>query len=145
MKKIAGSLRLDLAAFRELEAFAQLGTELDKATQAQLDRGLRMVELLKQPQYDPYETVDQVLSIFAGTKGFLDDVEPSQGARVREGHARLLPQRREGSARGTGDPEGSQRRAEPEDQRCHRRLQEGLCRRLTGRYTHLIRTKPGPA
>jgi F-type H+-transporting ATPase subunit alpha len=55
MKKIAGSLRLDLAAFRELEAFSQLGTELDPATQRQLDRGQRMVELLKQPQYAPFE------------------------------------------------------------------------------------------
>jgi F-type H+-transporting ATPase subunit alpha len=91
MKKIAGSLRLDLAAFRELEAFAQLGTELDKATQAQLDRGLRMVELLKQPQYKPYETVDQILSIYAGTKGFLDNIDAEQGARVRGGDARLLP------------------------------------------------------
>ncbi len=74
MKKIAGSLRLDLAAYRELEAFAQLGTELDKATQSQLDRGARMVELLKQPQYVPQHVVDQVISIFAGTKGFLDNV-----------------------------------------------------------------------
>ncbi len=74
MKKIAGSLRLDLAAYRELEAFAQLGTELDKATQAQLDRGRRMVELLKQPQYVPYNVIDQVISIYAGTKGHLDDV-----------------------------------------------------------------------
>ena len=74
MKKIAGSLRLDLAAFRELEAFAQLGTDLDKATQAQLDRGARMVELLKQPQYVPQTVTDQVISIYAGTKGFLDDV-----------------------------------------------------------------------
>ena len=74
MKKVAGGLRLDLAAFRELEAFAQLGTELDKATQLQLDRGYRMVELLKQPQYQPLEVVDQVMSIFAGSEGFLDDV-----------------------------------------------------------------------
>jgi len=74
MKKVAGSLRLDLAAFRELEAFAQLGTELDTATQRQLDRGQRMVELLKQPQYSPYNVYDQVISIFAGTQGFLDDV-----------------------------------------------------------------------
>jgi len=74
MKQIAGSLRLDLAAFRELEAFAQLGTELDKATQRQLDRGARMVELLKQPQYVPYNVIDQVISIFAGSKGFMDDV-----------------------------------------------------------------------
>ncbi|MEL7473375.1 MAG: F0F1 ATP synthase subunit alpha, partial [Planctomycetota bacterium] len=76
MKKIAGSLRLDLAAFRELEAFAQLGTELDAATQKQLDRGIRMVELLKQPQYVPQNVTDQVISIFAGSKGFLDDVPP---------------------------------------------------------------------
>jgi F-type H+-transporting ATPase subunit alpha len=74
MKKVAGGLRLDLAAFRELEAFAQLGTELDKATQRQLDRGYRMVELLKQPQYKPMSAIDQVISIFAGTQGHLDDV-----------------------------------------------------------------------
>ncbi len=74
MKKVAGGLRLDLAAFRELEAFAQLGTELDKATQRQLDRGYRMVELLKQPQYQPMNAIDQVMSLFAGTEGYLDDV-----------------------------------------------------------------------
>ncbi len=74
MKKVAGSLRLDLAAFRELEAFSQLGTELDAATQRQLDRGQRFVELLKQPQYQPYNVNEQVLSIFAGTRGLLDDV-----------------------------------------------------------------------
>jgi len=74
MKKIAGSLRLDLAAFRELEAFAQLGTELDKATQVQLDRGYRMVELLKQPQYVPLHVADQVVAIYAGTKGYFDKV-----------------------------------------------------------------------
>src|SRR5436305_115385 len=74
MKKIAGSLRLDLAAYRELEAFAQLGTELDKATQAQLDRGSRLVELLKQPQYKPMSIEQEVIVIYAGTKGYLDDV-----------------------------------------------------------------------
>jgi F-type H+/Na+-transporting ATPase subunit alpha len=81
MKKIAGSLRLDLAAYRELEAFAQLGTELDKATQAQLDRGARLVELLKQPQYRPMTVEQEVMVIYAGTQspakgqpGFLDDV-----------------------------------------------------------------------
>ena len=73
-RKVAGGLRLDLAAFRELEAFAQLGTDLDKATQAQLDRGYRMVELLKQPQYQPLAAIDQVMSIYAGTEGFLDDI-----------------------------------------------------------------------
>jgi F-type H+-transporting ATPase subunit alpha len=74
MKKVAGSLRLDLAAYRELEAFAQLGTELDKATQAQLDRGARLVELLKQPQYKPMPIEQEVMVIYAGTQGYLDDV-----------------------------------------------------------------------
>ncbi len=74
MKKVAGGLRLDLAAFRELEAFAQLGTELDKATQMQLDRGRRMVELLKQPQYGPLHVADQVCVIYAGSEGWLDEV-----------------------------------------------------------------------
>jgi F-type H+-transporting ATPase subunit alpha len=74
MKQIAGSLRLDLAQFRELEAFAQLGTDLDKATQSQLDRGYRMVELLKQPQFQPMDVIDQVMVIFAGTRGYLDKV-----------------------------------------------------------------------
>ncbi|MCA9114944.1 MAG: F0F1 ATP synthase subunit alpha [Planctomycetaceae bacterium] len=83
MKKVAGSLRLDLAAFRELEAFAQLGTELDKATQQQLDRGYRMVELLKQPQYQPMHEADQVVSIFAGTRGVFDSV-PVNGVAAAE-------------------------------------------------------------
>jgi F-type H+-transporting ATPase subunit alpha len=74
MKEVAGSLRLDLASYRELEAFAQLGTELDPASQRQLDRGGRMVELLKQGQYAPFDAIDQCISIFAGSKGILDDV-----------------------------------------------------------------------
>jgi len=74
MKKVAGMLRLDLAQYRELEAFAQLGTELDKATQAQIERGRRMIELLKQPQYQPMPVEEQVAVIFAGTAGFLDAV-----------------------------------------------------------------------
>ena len=87
MKKLAGSLRLDLASARELEAFAQLGTELDKATQRQLDRGRRMIELLKQGQYTPFHIVDQVISMYAGTKGFLDDIPVPQ---VREFEKALL-------------------------------------------------------
>ncbi|HEV7301350.1 MAG TPA: F0F1 ATP synthase subunit alpha [Tepidisphaeraceae bacterium] len=78
MKKIAGSLKLDLSAYRDLEAFAQLGTELDKATQSQLDRGARLVELLKQPQYRPMSFEQQVLVIYAGTKGYMDDVPVSR-------------------------------------------------------------------
>jgi F-type H+/Na+-transporting ATPase subunit alpha len=88
MKKVAGGLRLDLAAFRELEAFAQLGTELDKATQQQLDRGYRMVELLKQPQFQPMSMADQVVSIYAGGKGYFDKVPVS---RVQEAE-KLLQQ-----------------------------------------------------
>ncbi len=84
MKKIAGSLRLDLAQFRELEAFAQLGTELDKATQAQLDRGYRMVELLKQRQFGPLHMADQVIAIYAGTKGFFDDVPVKEVQEVEK-------------------------------------------------------------
>ncbi|MCZ6506663.1 MAG: F0F1 ATP synthase subunit alpha, partial [Acidobacteria bacterium] len=84
MKKLAGSLRLDLAAFRDLEAFAQLGTELDAATQRQLDRGQRMVELLKQPQYQPFPVEEQVVSVFAGTKGYLDDLAISRVAEFEQ-------------------------------------------------------------
>ena len=103
MKQIAGSLRLDLAAFRELEAFAQIGTELDVATQRQLDRGYRMVELLKQPQYRPYPVEEQIVSLFAGTKGFMDTVAVSDVARfessmlelLREKHGEILQEIRD--------------------------------------------------
>lgn len=74
MKQVAGRLRLDLAQFRELEAFAQFGTELDKATQAQLGRGERVVEILKQPQYQPVSVEKQVIIIYAAVNGYLDDV-----------------------------------------------------------------------
>ena len=74
MKKIAGRLRLDLAQFRELEAFAAFGSDLDAASKAQLERGARMVELLKQGQYSPYSLERQIVSIWAGTSGQLDDV-----------------------------------------------------------------------
>ncbi|HVC92467.1 MAG TPA: F0F1 ATP synthase subunit alpha, partial [Pirellulales bacterium] len=80
MKKVAGGLRLDLASFRELEAFAQLGTDLDAATQARLDRGYRMIELLKQGQYQPMDVFDEVLSIYAGTRGHLDKIPRDQVA-----------------------------------------------------------------
>jgi len=84
MGKVAGSLRLDLAAYRELEAFAQLGTELDTATLRQLERGRRMVELLKQPQYKPYHVTDQIISLFAGVNGYMDDIEVSAVADFEE-------------------------------------------------------------
>src|SRR5687768_15911179 len=78
MKKIAGPLRLGLAAYRELEACAQLGTELDKATQRQLDRGARLVELLKQPQFRPMPVEQEVMVIYAATQGHIDDVPLSR-------------------------------------------------------------------
>ncbi|MFQ5678927.1 MAG: F0F1 ATP synthase subunit alpha [Gemmatimonadota bacterium] len=78
MKKVAGRLRLDLAQYRELEAFAQFGTELDPATQGQLERGERMVEILKQGQYLPVAVEEQVMVIFAGTRGHLDELEASE-------------------------------------------------------------------
>jgi F-type H+/Na+-transporting ATPase subunit alpha len=74
MKSVAGRLRLDLAQFRELEAFSAFGSDLDKASRAQLDRGARLVELLKQPQFAPFSVERQVVSVWAGTSGQLDDV-----------------------------------------------------------------------
>jgi F-type H+-transporting ATPase subunit alpha len=74
MRQVAGTLRLDLAQYRELAAFAQFGSDLDKSTQAQLTRGARLVEILKQPQYAPLPVELQIAIIFAGTNGYLDAV-----------------------------------------------------------------------
>ena len=74
MKQVAGMLRLDLAQYRDLAAFAQFAADLDRATRAQLERGQRMTELLNQPQYEPMTFAKQVVSVFAGTRGYLDDV-----------------------------------------------------------------------
>jgi F-type H+-transporting ATPase subunit alpha len=74
MKKVAGRLRLELSQYRELEAFAQFGSELDPATQATLARGERMVATLNQPQYQPWPMEEQVVAIFAGINGYLDDI-----------------------------------------------------------------------
>jgi F-type H+-transporting ATPase subunit alpha len=75
MKQVAGTLRLDLAQYRDVAAFAQFGSDLDKATQAQLNRGRRLTEILKQGQYSPLPVEKQILIIFAGTNGYLDDLE----------------------------------------------------------------------
>ena len=84
MRQVAGSLRLDLAQYRELAAFAQFGSDLDKATQKQLNRGRRLVEILKQPQYQPLPVEKQVVIIYAATNGYLDAVAGRAGARVRD-------------------------------------------------------------
>lgn len=83
MKKIAGTLRLELAQFRELEAFAKFGSDLDKATQAQLRRGERLVEILKQKQYSPMPIENQVMVIYAATKGFMDEIPVSHVTRYQ--------------------------------------------------------------
>ncbi len=87
MKQVAGKLRLDMASYREVAAFAQFGSDLDKATQAQLARGKRLQEILKQPQYSPMPLEDQVISLFAVTNGYADAVPPE---RIREWEAALL-------------------------------------------------------
>ena len=85
MKQVAGQLRLDLAQFREMAAFAQFGSDLDAATQAQLFRGERLVELLKQDQYKPLSAVQQVISLFSGVRGMLDDIKVSDIKRFESG------------------------------------------------------------
>jgi F-type H+-transporting ATPase subunit alpha len=87
MRKVAGSLRLDLSQFRELEAFSAFASDLDAASRAQLDRGTRLVEVLKQPQYSPMSAEEQVIAIFAGTRGHLDTVPVGD---VRRFEAELL-------------------------------------------------------
>src|SRR5579883_3218654 len=90
MKKVAGRLKLDLAQYRELAAFAQFGSDLDKVTQAQLNRGQRLTELLKQPQFQPLTAEHQVAILFAGTQGLLDDVKVEQIRAFEEGFHKYL-------------------------------------------------------
>jgi F-type H+-transporting ATPase subunit alpha len=87
MKKVAGKLRLEMAQYRELAAFAQFGSDLDKATLAQLRRGERLVEILKQPQYAPVPLEDQVMIIYAGTNRYLDEIPMNQ---IREFQTQFL-------------------------------------------------------
>jgi F-type H+-transporting ATPase subunit alpha len=90
MRQVAGSLRLDLAQYRELAAFAQFGSDLDKQTQAQLNRGRRLVEILKQPQYQPLGVEKQVVIVYAATKGFLDGVAIEDVGRYEQDLYRFL-------------------------------------------------------
>lgn len=93
MKQVAGTLKLELAQFRALEAFAAFASDLDKASQQQLSRGRRLVELLKQGQYSPYNVVDQVLSIFAATNGFVDTIEETQVRRYEKEMLEFMKQK----------------------------------------------------
>jgi F-type H+-transporting ATPase subunit alpha len=90
MKKVAGTLRLDLAQFREKEAFAQFGSDLDASTQRQLARGQRLVEVLKQPQYSPMHWADQVMVIFAATNGYLDNISVASISDFETGFLQLM-------------------------------------------------------
>ena len=90
MKKVSGTLKLDLAQYRAMEAFAMFASDLDDATKAQLTRGSRLTELLRQPQYTPYAVEEQVVSIWAGTSGHLDDIEVSDVLRFEEGFIEYL-------------------------------------------------------
>ena len=103
MRQVAGSLRLDLAQYRELAAFAQFGSDLDKSTQAQLNRGRRLVEILKQPQYQPLSVEQQVLIIYAATKGFIDPVAIEDVRRYEEDLYRFLQTRHPGVLTGIAE------------------------------------------
>jgi F-type H+-transporting ATPase subunit alpha len=103
MRQVAGSLRLDLAQYRELAAFAQFGSDLDKATQAQLNRGRRLVEILKQPQYQPLPVEKQVAIVYAATKGHLDGVAIEDVQRYEEELYRFLEARHPGVLTGIAE------------------------------------------
>jgi len=96
MKQVAGTLRLDLAQYRDLAAFAQFGSDLDKATQQQLNRGSRLTELLKQPQYTPMPVEQQVIVLWAGTNGFVDDVPLEDVKKFEQGMMAFLENTRGG-------------------------------------------------
>jgi F-type H+-transporting ATPase subunit alpha len=93
MKQVAGQLRLDLAQYREMAAFAQFGSDLDAATQAQLARGARLVEILKQDQYKPLSTVQQVMSLFAGVRGLMDDIEIADAKKFENGFLNFMEEK----------------------------------------------------
>jgi len=103
MRQVAGTLRLDMAQFRELAAFAQFGSDLDKSTQAQLNRGQRLVEVLKQPQYRPLAVEKQVLMIFAGTNGFLDPIPTDEVGRYEQEMYRFFDTRKTALLRTLGE------------------------------------------
>ena len=96
MRQVAGTLRLDLAQYRELAAFAQFGSDLDKSTQQQLNRGARLVEILKQGQYSPLSVAQQVVIIYAGTNGQLDAVPVADVGRFQTGLASFMETKRPG-------------------------------------------------
>ncbi len=116
MRQVAGSLKLELAQYRELAAFAQFGSDLDKATQNQLNRGSRLVEILKQGQFSPLPFSKQILIIFAGTSGFLDDMPVEQVRPFEIGASQVRRYREPRTAAHDHGEEDSRRRAEGRDE-----------------------------
>ena len=131
MRQVAGSLRLDLAQYRELAAFAQFGSDLDKSTQAQLNRGRRLVEILKQPQYQPLGVEKQVVIVYAATKGFLDQVPVEDVRRYEEDLYRYLE---------TSAPACAERHRRQES---HRRRGEGRAGSGAERVQQAVRRQDG--
>ena len=128
MRKVAGRLRLELAQYRELEAFSQFGSELDQATQNTLARGERMVATLNQPQYKPWPHAEQVVALYAGINGHLDEVPVAQVPRFQDELREYL--RTEGSdLQGDRGDERPRRRHGREARRGARDVQEALQRR----------------
>ncbi|MGW3603084.1 F0F1 ATP synthase subunit alpha [Micromonospora sp. NPDC005161] len=107
MRKVAGSLRLNLAQYRELEAFAAFASDLDKASRAQLDRGVRLVELLKQPNYSPYPVQEEVVTVWAGTEGKLDDIPVGEIRRFESEFLQYLRHKHAGVLAGIADNQWS--------------------------------------
>ncbi len=126
MKKVAGQLRLSLSQFRDLEAFAAFASDLDAASRAQLDRGARLVELLKQPQYSPYPVEEEVVSIWAGTTGQLDDVQVEDIRRFEAAVPRLPAAQPGGPARRDPRDQGPDGREHPDAAGRDRRVQADL-------------------
>ena len=126
MKQVAGKIKGELAQYREMAAFAQFGSDLDATTQRLLNRGARLTELLKQPQFSPMKVEEQVVVIYAGVNGYLDPIKVSDGAALR-GRAAALYARRASrhsrlDPRQEGDHQGDRRQAEG----CRRQIRQGL-------------------
>ena len=141
MRQVAGSLRLDLAQYRELAAFAQFGSDLDASTQAQLNRGARLVEILKQPQYNPLPVEKQVLLIYAGTNGYLDQVPVSDVGAYETELYRTFELRHAGILKGHRREEADRRRAEGADQRGAQGVQPAVRGEESG-LAHAVTARP---
>ena len=132
MRQVAGTLRLDLAQYRELAAFSQFGSDLDKATQAQLARGQRLTEILKQGQYQPLPFSKQILIIYAGTQGLLDDLPVDQLRDFEKGLNAYVETSNPGRAEGDRGEEGSRRRFARRADQGHQGIQGSLRQRTSG-------------